>query len=92
VGPGLSQFNVVVPSTVTLGQDVLVVGLSGDFETQPGAFSPSPLSRLKRKAFGRPTLHQLTKALGEPCRLPSIEPVSKSGQFGNEGCNGERAA
>jgi uncharacterized protein (TIGR03118 family) len=38
VGPGLYQFNVVVPSTVTLGQDVLVVGLSGDFETQPGAF------------------------------------------------------
>ena len=38
VGPGLYQFNVVVPSTVTLGQDVLVVGLSGDSETQPGAF------------------------------------------------------
>jgi uncharacterized protein (TIGR03118 family) len=38
VGPGLYQFNVVVPSTVTLGQDVLVVGLSGDFETQPGVF------------------------------------------------------
>jgi len=38
VGPGLYQFNVVVPSNVTLGQDVLVVGLSGDFETQPGAF------------------------------------------------------
>jgi uncharacterized protein (TIGR03118 family) len=38
VGPGLYQFNVVVPSTVTLGQDVLVVGLSGNFETQPGAF------------------------------------------------------
>src|SRR5579862_4920295 len=31
VGPGLYQLNVVVPSTVTLGQDVLVVGLSGDF-------------------------------------------------------------
>jgi uncharacterized protein (TIGR03118 family) len=38
VGPGLYQFNVAVPSTVTLGQDVLVVGLSGDFETQPNAF------------------------------------------------------
>ena len=38
VGPGLYQLNVVVPSTVTLGQDVLVVGLSGDFETQPNAF------------------------------------------------------
>jgi uncharacterized protein (TIGR03118 family) len=38
VGPGLYQFNVVVPSAVTLGQDVLVVGLSGDSETQPGAF------------------------------------------------------
>jgi uncharacterized protein (TIGR03118 family) len=38
VGPGLYQFNVVVPSTVTLGQDVLVVGLSGNFETQSNAF------------------------------------------------------
>ena len=38
VGPGLYQLNVVVPSTVTLGQDVLVVGLSGNFETQPNAF------------------------------------------------------
>jgi len=38
VGPGLYQFNVVVPSTVTLGQDVLVVGLSGNFETQPNEF------------------------------------------------------
>jgi uncharacterized protein (TIGR03118 family) len=38
VGPGLYQFNVVVPSTVTLGQDVLVVGLEGNFETQPNAF------------------------------------------------------
>jgi hypothetical protein len=28
----------VVPSTVTLGQDVLVVGLSGNFETQSNAF------------------------------------------------------
>jgi uncharacterized protein (TIGR03437 family) len=38
VGPGLYQFNVVVPSNVTLGQDVLVAGLSGNFETQPNAF------------------------------------------------------
>ena len=38
VGPGLYQFNVVVPSTVTLGEDVLVVGLSGNFETQSNAF------------------------------------------------------
>ncbi len=38
VGPGLYQFNVVVPSTVTLGKDVLVVGLSGNFETQSNAF------------------------------------------------------
>jgi uncharacterized protein (TIGR03118 family) len=38
VGPGLYQFNVVVPSNVTLGQDVLVTGLSGNFETQPNAF------------------------------------------------------
>jgi uncharacterized protein (TIGR03118 family) len=38
VGPGLYQLNVVVPSAVTPGQDVLVVGLSGDFETQPNAF------------------------------------------------------
>jgi uncharacterized protein (TIGR03118 family) len=38
VGPGLYQFNVVVPPGVTLGQDVLVVGLSGNFETQPNAF------------------------------------------------------
>jgi uncharacterized protein (TIGR03437 family) len=38
VGPGLYQFNVVVPPTVTLGQDVLVVGLSSNFETQPNAF------------------------------------------------------
>ena len=37
-GPGLYQFNVVVPCGVTRGQDVLVVGLSGDFETQPNAF------------------------------------------------------
>jgi uncharacterized protein (TIGR03118 family) len=38
VGPGLYQINVKVPSSVTLGQDVLVVGLSGNFETQPNAF------------------------------------------------------
>ncbi len=38
VGPGLYQFNMVVPSNVTLGQDVLVVGLSGNFQTQPNAF------------------------------------------------------
>jgi uncharacterized protein (TIGR03118 family) len=38
VGPGIYQFDIVVPPTVTLGQDVLVVGLSGDFETQPNAF------------------------------------------------------
>jgi uncharacterized protein (TIGR03437 family) len=38
VGPGLFQFNVAVPSNVTLGQDVLVVGLSGNFETQSNAF------------------------------------------------------
>jgi uncharacterized protein (TIGR03118 family) len=38
VGPGLYQINVTVPSTVTLGQDVLVVGLTGNFETQPSVF------------------------------------------------------
>jgi uncharacterized protein (TIGR03437 family) len=38
VGPGLYQINVTVPSNVTLGQDVLVVGLSGNFETQQNAF------------------------------------------------------
>jgi uncharacterized protein (TIGR03437 family) len=38
VGPGLYQFNVVVPPAATLGQDVLVVGLLGNFETQPNAF------------------------------------------------------
>jgi uncharacterized protein (TIGR03437 family) len=37
VEPGLYQINVVVPSNVRLGQDVLVVGLSGNFETQPNA-------------------------------------------------------
>jgi uncharacterized protein (TIGR03118 family) len=38
VGPGLYQINVTVPSNVTLGQDVLVVGLSSNFETQPNGF------------------------------------------------------
>jgi uncharacterized protein (TIGR03437 family) len=38
VGPGLYQINVQVPLNVRLGQDVLVVGLSGNFETQPNAF------------------------------------------------------
>jgi uncharacterized protein (TIGR03437 family) len=38
VGPGLYQLNVVVPSTVTHGQDVILVGLSGDFQTQSNAF------------------------------------------------------
>jgi len=38
VGPGLYQINVQVPPRVNLGQDVLVVGASGNFETQPNAF------------------------------------------------------
>jgi uncharacterized protein (TIGR03118 family) len=38
VGPGLYQFNLVVPVGVRLGQDVLVVGLSGNFGTQPNAY------------------------------------------------------
>ena len=38
VGPGLYQINVAVPPNVTLGQDVLVVGLSSNFETQPNAY------------------------------------------------------
>jgi len=38
VGPGLYQFNLVVPAGVTRGQDVLVVGLSGNFGTQPNAY------------------------------------------------------
>jgi uncharacterized protein (TIGR03437 family) len=38
VGQGLYQFNLVVPPGVTLGQDVLVVGLLGNFTTQPNAF------------------------------------------------------
>jgi len=40
VGPGLYQINVTVPPNVTLGQDVLVVGLSSNFETQPNAYIP----------------------------------------------------
>jgi uncharacterized protein (TIGR03118 family) len=44
VGPGLYQLNVVVPSTVTLGQDVLVVGLSGTLKHNPTRSSRSPLS------------------------------------------------
>ena len=38
VGSGLYQINVQVPSNVSRGQDVLVVGASGNFETQPNAF------------------------------------------------------
>jgi uncharacterized protein (TIGR03118 family) len=38
VGPGLYQFNVVVPPSVSRGQDVLVVGLLGNSETQVNAF------------------------------------------------------
>jgi uncharacterized protein (TIGR03437 family) len=38
VGPGVYQLNVTVPPNVRLGQDVLVVGLSGNFETQPNEF------------------------------------------------------
>ena len=38
VGPGLYQINVTVPTNVTVGQDVLVVGLSSNFETQPNAY------------------------------------------------------
>jgi uncharacterized protein (TIGR03437 family) len=38
VGPGMYQIKVQVPPNVRLGQDVLVVGLSGNFETQPNAF------------------------------------------------------
>jgi uncharacterized protein (TIGR03437 family) len=37
VGPGLYQFNVVVPSTVSLAEDALVVGHSGNFSTPPNA-------------------------------------------------------
>jgi uncharacterized protein (TIGR03118 family) len=38
VGPGLYQINVTVPSNVALGQDVLVVGLLSNFETQANVF------------------------------------------------------
>lgn len=38
VGPGLYQINVQIPFNVSRGQDVLVVGASGNFETQPNAF------------------------------------------------------
>jgi uncharacterized protein (TIGR03118 family) len=38
VGPGLYQINVQVPPNVSRGQDVLVIGASGNFETQPNAF------------------------------------------------------
>ena len=40
VGPGLFLLNVVVPPTVVTGQDVRVVGLIGNFETQPNAYIP----------------------------------------------------
>jgi uncharacterized protein (TIGR03118 family) len=36
--PGLYQINVQVPPNVSRGQDVLVIGASGNFETQPNAF------------------------------------------------------
>jgi len=38
VGPGLYQFNVTVPTTVTPGQDALVVALLANSETQAGIF------------------------------------------------------
>ena len=38
VGPGLYQINVQVPPNVSRGQDVLVIGASSNFETQPNAF------------------------------------------------------
>jgi uncharacterized protein (TIGR03118 family) len=38
VAPGLYQINVQVPPKVNRGQDVLVVGASGNFETQANAF------------------------------------------------------
>ena len=40
ISPGLYQFNVTVPSVVTHGQDVLVVALLGNSETQANAFIP----------------------------------------------------
>jgi uncharacterized protein (TIGR03437 family) len=49
VGPGLYQLNVAVPSRVTLAHDALVMGLSGDFKTQPNAFlTITAHQRLKR--------------------------------------------
>lgn len=38
ISPGLYQFNLVVPQSVGKGQDVLVVGLLGNSETQSNAF------------------------------------------------------
>jgi uncharacterized protein (TIGR03437 family) len=38
VGPGLYQFNVVVPVGVTHGQDALVIALLGDSITQANAY------------------------------------------------------
>jgi uncharacterized protein (TIGR03118 family) len=38
VGPGLYQFNVVVPQGAQRGADALAVALIGDTESQPGAF------------------------------------------------------
>jgi uncharacterized protein (TIGR03118 family) len=40
IGPGLFQFNVVVPAGVTRGQDTLVVAFVGDSVTQANAFIP----------------------------------------------------
>jgi uncharacterized protein (TIGR03118 family) len=40
ISPGLYQFNVVVPSSVSHGQDVLVVALLGNNETQANAYIP----------------------------------------------------
>jgi hypothetical protein len=45
VGPGLYQFNVVVPSTVTLGQDVLWSGCRRILKRSPVRSSRSPLSK-----------------------------------------------
>jgi uncharacterized protein (TIGR03437 family) len=46
-GPGLYQFNVVVPTTVSTG-DVLVAALMGNGETQSNGSSPWPASSQKR--------------------------------------------
>jgi len=40
ISPGMYQINVVVPLTVTHGQDNLVIALVGDGETQANAFIP----------------------------------------------------